>query len=180
MPTSKPNKGQRATKRAMASIAPSQQLGSRLLQLPRELRHEVFELFFMSTGFSLGEQPMDRIGVERIVTATSNGLALLRTCQQVFQETRHLWISNALFGFETTKALLDILADLPSATVASIRHIRIHGAHLTLKSLHSKEYELYQIGTVLKLLHHLRLDTLTVRKSSVKKGGAVLTLYRGV
>lgn len=56
-----------------------------------------------------------------------NALSLLRTCKQVYDETKDLWIGRTLFSFEEPEALLRKLSALLADIVSSIRHVRSSG-----------------------------------------------------
>ena len=141
---------------------------SRLLQLPRELRDEIYKHLFKSTRLTFGKryfQPgQDPEYVAKWLKPAPNALAILRTCRQVHAETKDRWIGEVLFNFERTKDMLDKLDSLSPFKIASIRHVRVRdkfcwiplpekfGGYSTTILLHD----------ALWLLPHLRLDTLTV------------------
>lgn len=54
-------------------------------------------------------------------------LSLLKTCQQIYQETRLLWVSLVLFVFEDGESFFKTLASLFPEIIAQIRHIRSSG-----------------------------------------------------
>lgn len=89
-----------------------------------------------------------------------HALALLYTCRQIREEIGPHWIGWVLFNFQTPESLLDLLTNLPDATVKAIRHVRTNGRPIMLSLPHDDVY--YRLAWILKLIPHLRLDTLTV------------------
>ena len=64
---------------------------SPLLQLPRELRDEIWELAFNSTRLTFGLRYTPRYG-ERYLKPAPHSLALLRVSRQIHIETRDIWL----------------------------------------------------------------------------------------
>lgn len=132
-----------------------------LLQLPQELRDEIYLWVLGSTRITFGEDYSFKSSLKPTVNKTaSNALALLYTCRQIREEIGSLWISWVLFSFQTPESLLDILTKLPNATVKAIRHVRTNGRPVMLSLPQNDVY--YRLTWTLKLVPHLRLDTLTV------------------
>src|SRR2546429_1002562 len=135
-----------------------------LLQLPRELRDQIYTCLFASTRITFGERN------SRITTKTMkpapNSLAILRTCRQINQEAGALWLNHVLFNFENPEDLLDKLSTLPSTTLSQIRHVRTGGRPLMLQPIGDDDDVYYRLVWALKLLPGLRLNTLTVLGSS--------------
>lgn len=95
-----------------------------------------------------------------------NSLAILRTCSQINQEARGLWLGQVLFKFECQEEMLDNLSALPSTTLSQIRHICVSGYSISLKPIGEDHPVTYSLVWVLKLLPALYLDTLTVIDSN--------------
>jgi hypothetical protein len=95
----------------------------RLLQLPCELRDEIYHHLFSSTRLAYDKR---YIGCQKQVTIKPrpNALAILRTWRQVNQEAASLWPGRILFNFEILEELLDKLSPLPAATIAKLKHVR--------------------------------------------------------
>lgn len=77
-------------------------------------------------------------------------------------EAGDLWLGQVLFCFETSKAMLDKLVDLPPTTLSQIRHVRVGGDPLKLMPTDYDGPVYYDLVLALKLLPALRLDSLTV------------------
>ena len=132
-----------------------------LLQLPRELRDQIYTCLFASTRFTFGKRPKSLI-TGKMMKPAPNGLAILRTCRQINQEAGDLWLRHVLFSFESSEYLLDKLSTLPSTTLSQIRHVRTGGRPLMLRPIGDIDDVSYRLVWVLKLLRGLRLDKLTV------------------
>ncbi|KAF1935629.1 hypothetical protein EJ02DRAFT_506970 [Clathrospora elynae] len=143
------------------SPRPISRRGSRLLQLPRELRDKIYAAVFSSTRLTFGERRVTRISRKRIRTAP-NALALLHVCPQLNTETRTMWIAQVQFSFEDPETMLDKLSKLDESTTSKIRHIRMSGQPLMIQPLDCDDDVYYRTASVLQLLPSLRLDTLTV------------------
>ncbi|KAF2243384.1 hypothetical protein BU26DRAFT_523708 [Trematosphaeria pertusa] len=161
MPASKKRKEKRKAQRALAPAVWARQPNSQLLQLPGELRDTIYKWVLGSTRLTFGERSTSRICRKRMRSAPT-ALALLRICRQVYRETRPLWIGLVLFNFETPKALLDTLSPLPTADLSKVRHVRMSGMSLMIQPIDHDDVVFYRTASVLQLLPHLRLDTLTV------------------
>ncbi|KAF2496299.1 hypothetical protein BU16DRAFT_609075 [Lophium mytilinum] len=137
------------------------QSSSRLMQLPGELRNQIYKHLFSSTRLTYGDRRTGRISSVKMKSAL-NSLAILRTCRQVHREAATLWPGLVLFNFEDVDALLDRLSPLPAETLSKIRYVRTRGHTLMLLPV-GEEYNIYyRLAESLKLLPGLRLDTLTV------------------
>ncbi|KAJ7142950.1 hypothetical protein C8R44DRAFT_827603 [Mycena epipterygia] len=134
-------------------------VGSPFMQLPLELRLEIYSHFFFSTRLAWGERALGRTERQRI-THAPNALALLRTCRQVRAEVRTTWLQQVLFSFESPEAMLDKLANIPTTTLKLIRHARVSGTPLMLSWEDDSVY--YRTSQALKLLPGLALERLTV------------------
>lgn len=103
----------------------------RLLQLPRELRDNVYTFLWTSTRVTFGQRCRGRIGTGRIerknMKPAPNSLALLRVCRQTFEENKSLWLGRVLFNFEGVRSLLDKLSLLPSTKLSQIRYVCTRG-----------------------------------------------------
>lgn len=95
-----------------------------------------------------------------------NSLAILRTCRQINQEAKALWLGLVLFSFEKVEAMLDKLSTLPLTTISEIRQVRVGGRPLILQPIDYDDDVFYRLVWALKLLPGLRLDKLTVLGSS--------------
>ncbi|KAF1844604.1 uncharacterized protein K460DRAFT_365544 [Cucurbitaria berberidis CBS 394.84] len=131
-----------------------------LLQLPRELRDEIFALVFNSTRLTFGFRYTSRHG-ERFMKPAPHSLALLRVCRQIHNETHDIWIKRVLFNFEDPQTMLNRLSELPDSTVAKIRHLRLSG-FLMMRYLKGFDDLMYRHDSVFQLLPALRLDCLTI------------------
>ncbi|KAF2854832.1 hypothetical protein T440DRAFT_464964 [Plenodomus tracheiphilus IPT5] len=137
-----------------------------LLELPRELRDQIYFALFSSTRLTFGEQAIDRSSHKRMRSAP-NALGFLRTCHQIHTETRHMWIKHVQFSFADPDILLDKLSEVDEAVVSEIRHIRMSGDPIILQRNEDQiwgqeERELFETASLLQLLPALCLDTLTV------------------
>lgn len=133
---------------------------SRLLMLPWELRDEIWTIFFNSTRLSFGLRYTPRHG-ERLVRPAPNSLAILRVCQQIYEETYDMWIQRVLFNFEDPQTMLNRLSELPDHTVAKIRHLRLCGSPM-MRYLKGFDDLMYRQESIFHLVPALRLDCLTV------------------
>jgi hypothetical protein len=106
----------------------------------------------------------------RITTKTMkpapNALAILRTCRQINQEAGAFWLRHVLFNFERPEDLLDKLSILPPTTLSQIRHLRTSRRPLMLQPIGYDDDVYCRHVWALKLLPGLRLDRLTVLRSS--------------
>ncbi|KAJ7724862.1 hypothetical protein B0H16DRAFT_1665957 [Mycena metata] len=128
------------------------QLGSLFMQLPREMRDEIYPHLFFSTRLVWGHRALGRIDQLRI-TSAPNALALLRSCRQVRAEIGNTWLQQVLFVFEDPNSMLDKLANIPTTTLALIRYARISGETDSIY---------YRTSQALKLLPGLALNRLTI------------------
>lgn len=134
---------------------------STLLQLPRELRDEIYSLVLGSTRVTFGEDEESNAAIKPTINKCQPYLlALLYTCRQINKEIGSLWVSWVLFNFQAPESLLDILTELPTKTIAAIRHIRVNGRPFMLSLPDGDVY--YRLAWVMKLVPHLQLNTLTV------------------
>jgi hypothetical protein len=137
-----------------------------LLQLPRELRDQIYLCLFDSTRLAFGKRRTGSLSSVRI-RPNPNALAMLRTCHQINEEAGPLWLNRVLFSFEGLEDLLDKLSPLPSSMLSEIRHIRTGGQPLMLQPVGYDDDVYYRPVWVMKLLPSLRLDTLTVFGSNI-------------
>lgn len=133
---------------------------SPLLQLPRELRDEIFDILFKSTRVSFGIRYTSGHG-ERLVTPTPHSLAILRTCRQIHAETRDIWMKLILFNYEDPQTMLNKLSELPDSTIAKIRHMRLTGFPM-MRYLKGFDDLMYRHDSIFQLLPALHLDCLTI------------------
>ncbi|KAJ5174779.1 uncharacterized protein N7482_000656 [Penicillium canariense] len=134
---------------------------SMLLQLPGDIRNQIYTCLFASTRLTFGERRITRI-TRKTMNPAPNSLAILRTCRQVKQEAEALWLGLVLFSFETPESMLDKLSPLPLTTLSEIRHVRVGGRSLMLQPIDDDGGVYYRLVWVLKLLPGLRLDKLTI------------------
>lgn len=105
------------------------QSSSRLLQLQRELRDQIYKHLFWSTRLTFGKRYFLHGKDPKFVANTRendymikwlkpapNSLAILRTCRQTYSETTNRWIGEVLFNFERTVDMLDKLDSLSPST----------------------------------------------------------------
>jgi hypothetical protein len=145
-------------------MAPSHMLpqtSSILLQLPRELRDQIYTCLFTSTRLAFGKRAISRIGTKTI-KPMPNALAILRTCRQINREARPLWLGQVLFSFENPEDLLNKLSALAPATLSQIRHVRTGALPVMIHPIEDDDEVYYRLVWVLKLLPGLQLDKLTV------------------
>lgn len=131
------------------------------LQIPLELRDQIYVCLFASTRITFGKKSTSRITTTTMKPAP-NALAILRTCRQINQEAGAFWLGHVLFNFEHPEDLLDKLSVLPPTTLSQIRHLRTSGRPLMLQPTGDDEEVYYRFAWALKLLPGLRLDRLTV------------------
>lgn len=144
----------RDTAAHQAAIAPN------LLTIPVELRELIYGFLFSSYtirhGFKHSGTPGDNVD-------SSNRIALLLTCRQVFTEAwRHLPL-NCTLHFRGTENLLDTLLAVDQSVVTRIRHVRVRAFPFPLYATGRAEYyPTYYAANALSLLPGLCLDTLFV------------------
>ncbi|KAK4502986.1 hypothetical protein PRZ48_006413 [Zasmidium cellare] len=137
------------------------QAGSKLMQLPQEIRDEIYARVFCSTRFAFGKRAISRIGRNQLVSAhRGRALGLLRSCRRVREEIGDDWLSQVLFHFEDPESMLQKLANVPGRVRGQIRHLRVSGLPLMLSFEDDDVY--YRTAQALKLLPGLNLDVLTV------------------
>lgn len=144
---------------------------SAFLQLPGELRNEIYKFLFASTRLASGYRATSWASMLRIKLA-EHSLAILRTCRQVNQEASSLWLDQVLFDFERPQDMLTKLSALSSNTISQIRHVRFVGHSLHLKPIGARIDEEFSPVLALKLLPTLRLNRLTVLGPSYFDGPA--------
>lgn len=132
-----------------------------LLQLPGEIRNQIYTCLFVSTTITFGESLVTDITSEPMKPASSS-LAIIRTCRQIKQEAGTLWLGLVLLNFENPMHMPDKLSTLPLTTRSEIRHLRVSGRPFLLKPIGYFRDVCYMIAWALKLLPGLRLDKLTV------------------
>lgn len=141
-----------------AAIKPfADQKQSSFLQLPRELRDQIYDYVLASTRVTFG-----RWG-DNVVVPRPHALAILRVCRQTHHETKSLWLSRVLFNFLDISTLLNKLSGLPQGILPQIKNLRISGRALFLApgtQMHRREY--YSHAWALKFLPELSLDRLIV------------------
>jgi hypothetical protein len=159
----KSNKSKKKVEASMSgpntnTVAP--QTDSKLMQLPQEIRDTIYASLFESTRFVSGWRTTGPIEQRRLVSATVDALAILRSCRRINAEVGKQWLQQTTFVFEDPDSMLDKLADIPIALRSQIRHVRVSGDPLMLSYEEDDVY--YRTYQVLELLPGLKLDTLTV------------------
>jgi hypothetical protein len=156
----RPNRNAAAGHIESTSSPVNQQTQSKLMQLPQEIRDEIYATVFRSTRFAFGKRAYSRDMGHRIRSANcGTALAILRTCRRVRDEVGVSWLNQVLFQFEDPTSLLRNLTRLPAALLGQIRHVRVLGDVITLTP-HDDCY--YCTAQILRLLPGLKLDRLTV------------------
>ncbi|CZR50801.1 uncharacterized protein PAC_00675 [Phialocephala subalpina] len=135
------------------------QQNSPFMQLPRELRDQIYLSLFDSTRLIFGRV---RRGHKHqlIEQPVSDGLGALRTCRQINEETKHLWLSQVDFDFAHIEQLLNCLAPLPGGTVSQIRYIAVGLSWLSVR-IPGYRTEFFTLAESVEPLD-LQLDSLTV------------------
>jgi hypothetical protein len=109
----------------METTLPSQHLHhSRLLELPRELRDEIY--FWVLDSVWITFSAANRCVKPTVNKSRRYSLALLLTCRQISSEVRLHWIGRVLFDLQSPESLLDVLAKVPTARVATVSHIWVN------------------------------------------------------
>jgi hypothetical protein len=152
----------------LSSSDPQQQNSSfSFLQLPAELRLEIYDILFTSTRLSHGRRFVNTAGGLSEWTTIIPGkhsLALLRVNRQIFQETRVYWPRRVLVNFENGSAMLHKLLGVNNSISANLRHVRTYmglGDISGLGPVDPLRFLKVWAGLV-KVLSSLRLDTFTV------------------
>jgi hypothetical protein len=156
----KPNNDAPVNPIQSASSPANQQVHSKIMHLPQEIRDEIYANVFCSIHF------IHAFYDERHRAESSTaevGLALLRTCQRMRDEIGLSWLHHVLFSFLNLYALLEKLAIIPITLREQIRHVCVHRSRLIV--FHDEENDpesSYNTAGALKMLPGLKLDTLTV------------------
>ncbi|KAL2012117.1 hypothetical protein VTN00DRAFT_4835 [Thermoascus crustaceus] len=146
-----------------------------LLQLPDELRNQIYTYLFAGTTLEFDEVHTYKYPFSWSTLKLPSDFPILRVCRQINQEARPIWLSQVLFDFETPRALLDCLSTLSSTTLSQIRHVRVHNWPFPLM-IDTVRKRYYWLLSALELLPGLRLDTLTV----VEQSGLRREVYNAV
>jgi hypothetical protein len=158
----KPNNDAPVNPIKSASSSANQQVHSKIMNLPQEVRDEIYANVFRSTQFTYKFADQFEPEGHRVeCSARETGLALLRTCRRVRDEIGVSWLHQVLFNFSDPRTLLDKLSAIPLALREQVRHVSVSGRHLTIVCDASDDAP-YGTAHVLKLLPGLQLDTLTV------------------
>jgi hypothetical protein len=91
-----------------------------------------------------------------------NSLAILRTCQQIYLETKDIWLKLVLFDFTDMQLLLDKLPPLPLPILSQIRRARLNSLSLLLYPSGYDNYFYYFITHAFALVPGLELGVLEV------------------
>jgi hypothetical protein len=158
----KPNTGAATADQATSASSPAnQQLNSKFMQLPQEIRDEIYANVFRSTRLAFGERYLGRSdGMRVLSSARGTMLALLRTCRRVKDEIGVSWLRQMLFQFEDPMSLMGKLTEMPIAVRKQIRHVRVLRHIMMVWGDGGDRY--YNAAQYLKLLPGLELDTLTI------------------
>ncbi|KAI9771756.1 MAG: hypothetical protein M1839_002721 [Geoglossum umbratile] len=135
-----------------------------LLQLPREIRDLIWECLLISTTLTSGELYTSQISPIQ-VNPKPNSLAILRTCRQIYLETKDLWLKLVLFDFTHIEYLLDKFSSLPLPILSQIRRTRVSSCPLMLSPPDRDDDVYYRLGNTFTLLPGLQLKTLEVDAS---------------
>lgn len=154
-----PKQNDACAKSPSASFPPKQ-CASKFLQLPAELRLEIYEYLFSSTRLVFGEQAANKSQKQEHAPDSPNALAILRTCRRMSADVSNTWLGTACFYFEDPVALLNTLAGLPISTRSHIRHVELAGG--IMWCCYEKSASIYYLDCILNLLPGLQLDTLTI------------------
>jgi hypothetical protein len=131
------------------------------MQCPQEVRDKIYKYLF-SVRLNIGRDSLRR-NTRALVPIVPNALAILRTCQKAYQDTRTLWLSCVLFLFLDPAIMVNKLLPLPSSTVEKIRHIGMLGSELLLFHPNSYKYRhTCTLHAIIKMLPSLQLRTLRV------------------
>ena len=140
------------------------------LQIPRELRDKIYVCLFTSTRLTSAsrEALTKSLGLRytKITKPAPNSLAILRTCHQINEEARAIWLGHILFNFRNPVDVLEKLSKLPSTTLSQIRHVRTSGNLFLIYRFEDNDKRYCSLPSVPELLPRLRLDKLTVLGSS--------------
>lgn len=147
-------------------------------KLPPEIRLEIYSHVFYSTRLSFGclwHTSLDSHRNFRLRPAP-NSLSALRVCRRFNDEIGDSWLGQVLFSFSDSETMLDKLADLDRQTMGKLRHLRYmceHQLELETQIIEDGEYQErnFHLPEVLKLLHGLHLDRLTVVGPSIAQVG---------
>ncbi|KAL2011624.1 hypothetical protein VTN00DRAFT_4342 [Thermoascus crustaceus] len=107
------------------------QKDSMLLQLPGELRNQIYMCLFTSTRLSFGERSISRIERKTFKPAPNS-------------------LFFVLFSFENPEDMLDKLSALPPATLSQICHVRVGGRPLMLTPIGDEDDVYYRLAWALK------------------------------
>jgi hypothetical protein len=154
----KPNRGAATS----ASSPANQQVSSKFMQLPQEIRDEIYSYVFCSTRFASGNRTVGQCEGRRLVSSfRGTVLALLRTCCRVRDEIGISWLHKVHFHFEDSYSLLDKLAGIPITVRKQIRHVRVLENSVMIW-VDNRGDSYHGVAQVSKLLPGLELGTLTV------------------
>lgn len=132
-----------------------------LLRLPPELRDHIFKYVFLGTRLTFSRYTGNYVESVPLIPAP-HSLALLRTCYQIYGETRELWISYVTFNFHCLESMLDKFFCVSPDTVSRIKFVCVGGKPVRLRSMFGENDLCYTISWALKFLPELNLDVLTV------------------
>lgn len=98
----------------------------------------------------------------------SHNLAILQTCQQLYSESKSLFLRHSLLDCRGTENCLDVLSVMTTEQRKSVRFLKFTGTPIVLHKAENLggtgmglEYSVYSAQVVLQLLFpELRLDTL--------------------
>ncbi|KAF2036710.1 alpha/beta-hydrolase [Setomelanomma holmii] len=134
--------------------------GPSLLALPLELRELIYQFLFSSYTVRHG---FKHVSIPSSTEETSNRIAILLSCRQIFAEAwRHLPL-NCTLHFRGTENLLETLLSVDQSIVTRIRHVRVRAFPFPLyASGRADYYPTYYVANAFSLLPGLCLDTLVV------------------
>jgi hypothetical protein len=134
------------------------QRGSRLFQLPQELRDEIYSLYFSSVELEFVYTYVELKTQARAVDDLS--LALLRACRRARDEIGDRWISQVWFSFLHGQTVLD--SPIPNDKWSKMRRLRILNLLDDVWLDLGEDDRYYGVTSVLKLLPGLQLDELVL------------------
>lgn len=131
------------------------------MQLPQEVRDQIYESLFSSNRFAFGERAIERIKSQRIVSAhRRKALSILRSCRRINHEIGKEWLHQVSFHFEDPEYMLQKLGNISDTLRGEVRRVRVSGHTLMLSFEDDDVY--YRTAQALKLLPGLKLDVLTI------------------
>ncbi|KAF2834944.1 hypothetical protein M501DRAFT_923516, partial [Patellaria atrata CBS 101060] len=139
----------------------------RLTGLSQELRDQIFRSLFQDTTLTFVLTDTSKI-VRREINTEANNLTLLRTCKQIRQDVKDIWIRNSLFTFEAVGALLKAMTSWPVYIVSKIQDVKLvlnHSMRLKYKGF-DQSRDPVGIVELLGILSNLKLERLIIQNAA--------------